>query len=267
MIDLNDVLLAMSNIPVDDPIAEIWGRQMQGGYKIIEYTGILPITINANGAPVLDYRIYGADGGVGELTENPYGYKLPMTVASKNLFDGEMESGYYDGNGEKQSSPNWIRCKDLVSVNPNTVYHAIIDNPERISGSVVFARCYDARGEYIGTTSQKVIRYYEEYEFTTLDNTAFISFYVSNSYNGMKIEIYQGRNTAQTVPVYIGENQLGEDEYVSYSDGKIYRIVDGTLIPTDPPVPLPEIPTIDGTAIIDYDGDPKPSQMYVKYKG
>lgn len=34
----------------------------------------------------------------------------------------------------------------------------------------------------------------------------------------------------------------------------------------DPPVPLPEIPTIKGETVIDYDGDPKPSQMYIKYK-
>ena len=67
-------------------------------------------------------------------------------------------------------------------------------------------------------------------------------------------------------PVYIGENQLDAGEYVSYGEQKIYRDVGGTLTPTDPPVPLPEIPTIDGTTIIDYDGTPKPSQMYVKYR-
>ena len=39
-----------------------------------------------------------------------------------------------------------------------------------------------------------------------------------------------------------------------------------TPIEEDPPVPLPEIPTINGTTIIDYDGTPKPSQMYIKYK-
>lgn len=60
MTNLNDVLLAMSNIPVVDPIAEIWGRGLQGGrYTVIEYTGALPITINANGEPLIDYRIYG----------------------------------------------------------------------------------------------------------------------------------------------------------------------------------------------------------------
>ena len=71
---------------------------------------------------------------------------------------------------------------------------------------------------------------------------------------------------ATTTPVYIGENQLGAGEYVSFSEQKIYRDIDGTLTPTDPPVPFPDIPTIKGETIIDYDGDPKPSQMYVKYR-
>ena len=73
------------------------------------------------------------------------------------------------------------------------------------------------------------------------------------------------KSRAATTPVYIGENQLGEDEYVSFSEQKIYREVSGTLTPTDPPVPLPDIPTIEGETVIDYDGTPKPSQMYVKY--
>jgi hypothetical protein len=74
-------------------------------------------------------------------------------------------------------------------------------------------------------------------------------------------------NTTQTILIYIGENKLNRNEYVSFSEQKIYRDDNGTLTPTDPPVSLPEIPTIDGTTIIDYDGDLKPSQMYVKYKG
>lgn len=95
MISLNDVLLAMSNIPVDDPIAEIWGRGLQGGYKIIEYTGSLPIIINANGNALLDYRIYGNTVqddtptpenpvdvvGCGERTEN-----IETLTANKLIF-------------------------------------------------------------------------------------------------------------------------------------------------------------------------------------
>ena len=40
-----------------------------------------------------------------------------------------------------------------------------------------------------------------------------------------------------------------------------------TPIEEDPPVSFPDIPTIKGETIIDYDGTPKPSQMYIKYKG
>ena len=387
MVNLNDVLLAMSNIPVDDPIAEIWGRGLQSGYKIIEYTGSLPITINADGDTLLDYRIYGADGGVGEQTEN--------------LFDGEMESGYYDNSGEKQSNQNWIRCKNFIRVNQNKTYHAVIVNNVGAIGSVVFARCYNARKEYIGTTTQSTIEYYKEYAFETLSDTEYVTFYISNTYSGLKIALfetvarkpyipygyklpmvtrsenlynkndpdivysaymnyagtiiqgsygdavkvsgyipinggqtYTGTNLMNsgagnyyayydtnkqllgtglaannmvfnsptnaayirttlvhrlsediamltegstapssyipyaktTTPVYIGENKLEENEYVSYGEQKIYRDVSGTLTPTDPPVPLPDIPTIKGETVIDYDGEPKPSQMYVKYK-
>lgn len=88
MTNLNDVLLAMSNIPVVDPIAEIWGRGLQGGgYTIIEYTGALPITINANGEPLIDYRIYGNTEQNGTPTpENPI---MPIGCGERteNLFD------------------------------------------------------------------------------------------------------------------------------------------------------------------------------------
>lgn len=39
-----------------------------------------------------------------------------------------------------------------------------------------------------------------------------------------------------------------------------------TPVEEDPPVPFPEIPTIKGETVIDYDGTPKPSQMYIKYR-
>lgn len=85
---------------------------------------------------------------------------------------------------------------------------------------------------------------------------------LSNSW--LQNNMYKVRAT--TIPVYIGENQLDADEYVSYGEQKIYRDVSGTLTPTDPPVPLPDISTIKGKTIINYDGTPKPSQMYVKYR-
>lgn len=99
MTNLNDVLLAMSNIPVVDPIAEIWGRGLQGGgYTIIEYTGALPLTIKANGEPLIDYRIYGNTVQNGTPTpENPI---LPIGC-------GERTENLFETESNMLSSLNW----------------------------------------------------------------------------------------------------------------------------------------------------------------
>lgn len=371
MISLNDVLLAMSNIPVDDPIAEIWGRGLQGGYKIIKYTGTLPITINANGDVLLDYRIYGADGGVG--------------VATENLIDA-------DNPGDQR-----------VELEPNTDY-CLCKYTGAGQGGVSNCNVYDENDNRLFGA---YINIWVSYSFTNPSNGAYaiISF---NSATKGKLSFTKGRannyaslypasyipygyklpmtvsdgNTEQTVPVYISDTQLAADEYVDFGEQKVYKrtenlwnpntaekkyisfegrvlnspsyalniipiesnatyyfyaseVYSGSqtlwqyrnnndeiigwdrnsravqragftapegatkviicfsnawvddkirdfgfyqrsteppeyipyVAPTDPPVPLPEIPTIDGTTVIDYDGDPKPSQMYVKYKG
>ena len=269
MISLNDVLLAMSNIPVDDPIAEIWGRGLQGGYKIIEYTGTFPITINANGDALIDYRIYGASGGVGEPTEigEPAGYKLPMTVMD-NLAPplSQWVDGYLavNGNIAQASASRKEKTSDFIEVKPSTRYVFGIEGNAFPRGTDDVA--WVAMGQYR-----------DDLTFITRDSTnkkSPFTFLTSSDTNYVRLsyrtygELLEPRLSENffSIPIYIGENQLEEDEYVSYSDGKIYRMVDGTLTPTEAPVPLPEIPTIDGTTVIDYDGTPKPSQMYVKYK-
>ena len=386
MISLNDVLLAMSNIPVDDPIAEIWGRGLQSGYKIIEYTGSLPITINENGDVLLDYRIYGADSGVGEPTENlwnpntaekkyivfdgtisnkqtfalntipieagstyyfyalenytnnitywqfqnnndeivgndrlsrnlqrasfdapsgatkviicfanawdndkirdfgvykrstaptsyiPYGYKLPMVTRGENLFDPNdpgIERGYYYGYnngittayGDNSWESGWIP----VTPGNYTFYLRRFH-----VGFYLYLNFYNSQKEFVNTILSRTNP--NGFYTVTITDVGYIRFNGINVYSTDWL-VARGNVTKYTpysrtdTPVYIGENQLKEDEYVSYSEQKIYRDVSGTLTPTDPPVPLPEIPTINGETIIDYDGTPKPSQMYIKYKG
>ena len=289
MIDLNDVLLAMSNIPVDDPIAEIWGRGLQGGYKIIEYTGALPIAISANGDALLDYRIYGADGGVGEPTESgePAGYKLPMTVYKQE----------FTVTNDMLDQSNWALSPAQL---PNPSYFIYFDITDLISKEECVAKIYknfsagytpgmlvvaltDAMSTLVGTTYRILNNNgtisNKEFDFSSWDKIYLCIGYgngfrseatkqskIDEVFGNWKILIAPVSQTRE-VPVYIGENQLDAGEYVSYSDGKIYRMVGGTLTPTDPPVPLSDIPTIKGETVIDYDGEPKPSQMYVKYKG
>ena len=269
MVSLNDVLLAMSNIPVDDPIAEIWGRGLQGGYKIVEYTGSLPITITANGDALIDYRIYGADGGAGEQTESgePAGYKLPMTVTD-NLAPqlSQWVDGYITVSGSISPPLGARREKssDFIEVKPNTEYVFGIEGgafPQGTDGEWAASGLYRDDRTFIRRASTD-----RDSPFTFL--TSSETKYIRLSYRTYG-ELWEPRlsENSFSIPVYIGENQLGEGEYVSYGEQKIYRDVSGTLTPTDPPVPLPEIPTIKGETVIDYDGEPKPSQMYVKYKG
>lgn len=38
------------------------------------------------------------------------------------------------------------------------------------------------------------------------------------------------------------------------------------LVPTDPPAPFPQIPTVAGTTVIDYNGEPKPEKVELTYR-
>lgn len=401
MISLNDVLLAMSNIPVDDPIAEIWGCGLQGGYRIIEYTGSLPITIRANGDVLLDYRIYGADGGVGVATENLVDFEawlvregVPYTKDGNcYTITGSLNKLY--------SNPYYFSDTDIyVSISGimtipigSNIRIYIIKRDGTISGSVALGGDSNIR------LTQNVLGAGIKFDYAstgpcTVDNLMLNLGRTALPYipYGYKLPMTVGDgDTTQTVPIYIGENQLDAGEYVSYGEQKIYKhtenlcppqdsgawnagyinttgnVSDPTsakeiysdyiavssdqtynfknfnsfpagnagswyavgiydanknfilrpassqygsnnnlqyhlpsnaayvrltfrtydtidnqlsftlgnipptqfvpyIMPTNPPAPLPQIPTIDGTTIIDYDGDPKPSQMYVKYK-
>lgn len=399
MTSLNDVLLAMSNIPVDDPIAEIWGRGLQGGYKIIKYTGSLPITINADGNALLDYRIY---GGVGVATENLYNWRTdtkysyiiaqgsiwqsgtsdnkvsdkipvvggktyllvnPITVYGTGLYavfykannvalssvllslnttvytlEAPPEAAYFRSslkrNGDENdvtmfiegstAPPNYIPygyklpmtvyTQEFVVTNDmldqsnwvlsppdllNDSYFIYFDITDFISKEECVAKIYEnfsagytpgllvvaltdgvytlVGQEYRILKNDGVISN-KEFDFSSWDKIYLCigygdGFHTDNT-KQQKINEFFGNweiliaptSQTQESPVYIGDAPLDEGEYVSFSEQKIYRDVSGTLTPTDPPVPLPKIPTIKGETVIDYDGEPKPSQMYIKYK-
>lgn len=43
------------------------------------------------------------------------------------------------------------------------------------------------------------------------------------------------------------------------------KSIEDYLTPTDPPAPFPQIPTVAGTTVIDYDGAPKPDKVELTY--
>jgi hypothetical protein len=73
--------------------------------------------------------------------------------------------------------------------------------------------------------------------------------------------------TSTITPIYIGDDPLGENEYIDYQAGKIYRMIDGVLTPTDPPVILPALPTAEGKTVVDYAGSgTSPEKVLLKYR-
>lgn len=85
------------------------------------------------------------------------------------------------------------------------------------------------------------------------------------------------QNTKLEIVAESSENFLmiflcGDSDYSQYGGISASLNANGangeisTNIPTDPPVPLPALPTCEGNTVIDYDGTPAPSSVYVKYK-
>lgn len=386
--EYKDVVKIFGGGTLQKEIIKVWSREAQEYVyeSSVEYTGTLPITINANGDALIDYRICGTDGGVGEPTENLFDIDNALENYVINTKTGIPD---YITNYEYVLSdyiPIAVRSTVTISAKVSKTsgsgaHWAIYDeNKTFISGGIAFyAGVFAPRIKVVDTSGAAFIRVDYALENLTdcmlnLGSTALP--YEPYGYK-LPMTVSDG-NTVQSAPVYIGENQLGEGEYVSYGEqkiykrtenlfdgnyvhayidlvryiysemnntrtavvkvdpsttyivkkfdnsnrfiiaeapeypqlGKVYNVINSTntseltittgndtiyiliyvsnesfeprltvtnslvnpdsFIPyiytQDPPVPFPEIPTIDGKTVIDYDGDPKPSQMYIKYR-
>lgn len=254
-------------------------------------SGALPLTaVKTTGEDILDYKIYGASGGVGDVTSGtePTGYKVSMSVASNNLIDCEsgwqsrLGDGTYTGDNMTGTltltARNWFW--KVVKVKPNTNY---IFNGQCTDYSLAVGYgCYGSNSGVPETTDVIFSSFavnLPNFEFNS-GNRDEIALYLycggstegTSTYTNLRISEGADKNfipySKTTTPIYIGSDPLGEGEYVDYGEGKIYRMSGGTLTPTDPPVSLPALPTVDGTTIVDYAGQSAavPSRFYAKYK-
>ena len=206
-------------------------------------TGVPPLTFVSNGKNLVDYRIYGASGGVGDRAEN--------------LFDASMafEAGYINDIGDIITvDNNMVHTRDYIPIK-NSSQYVLAGKlvPPEIIASVAM---YDAQKNYIsritGSAGQNRI------VFTTTNNCSYVRFNVNDGYfgfhfdpntimlnNGYKIPIVCG---GATTNIYLNE-PLGENESISMNDTGL------------------SIPTINGTNILTVDTEVQPSKMYIKYGG
>lgn len=121
---INKYFLAKMNIPA---YLKKFLYNRYYGY-IIE--GVPPITFKGNGKNLIDYRIYGASGGVGDRTKNLFNYN---TVTEGYRIQWETGNLYQDESAI---------MSDYIPVEENSIYNCNID---------VYFLGYDTNFNYLGT--------------------------------------------------------------------------------------------------------------------
>ena len=217
-------------------------------------TGIPPLTFVSNGENLVDYRIYGASGGVGDRTEN--------------LFDRDSESvaGYINDSGVIIPSPSdySISTYDYINVLPNTYYSYkafIAANPSESTHKTI-------RVSYYKSDKMFFSRYFESGNGLTKKTirTPIGCFYVRLSIddNLENVMLWKGSSDVSVyepygykIPIVCGETTtniyldepLEENETISMSDTGV------------------SIPTINGSNTLSIGTAVQPSKVFIKYGG
>lgn len=216
MVSIADVLRAGKGLPVDDPVAAIWGRKLGGNYTVETYTGTLPAELEGTMAGRLrGYKIWGNTGGAG--VETAEGFKLPMAVypvlpdvtAPNLVYDHHSlyninESGVIE---MEHSSLGYVRVeKDKPYMifhtghMTNTIYGFFTEVP------VIRSQTYDgARHSFTG-----------DYEPVISPVDGYLAIVVSE-------EAEACCTAVETVDIFIGDRSLGKDEYVDTAPGSVRR--------------------------------------------
>lgn len=214
-------------------------------------TGVPPLTFVSNGKNLVDYRIYGATGGVGDRM--------------RNLFDKNSESvaGFINDSGAIATISNYpISTYDYINVLPNTYYSYkafIAANPNESTQKTIRVSYYTSNKAFISRhfeigngLTKKAIRTPNNCFYVRLsvdDNLENVMLWKGPSdvsvYEpyGYKVPIVCG---GEITNIYLDE-PLNEGESISMSDTGV------------------SIPTINGTNILTVDTAVQPSDMYIKY--
>lgn len=255
-------------------------ESIKGGNIIKTVSGICPVTLeNCAEGNLLDYKIYGAEGRVGNQT--------------KNLFDISRWSGSGVGNQtiSKTTLPNYpgIEFMRYIDGGNSITFTADFKENTQYTFTVLMHRAQDATAQHTnmqiyytdGTYSNCVIPRDALKSFTstsgkTVKNIKSSSSFSAATYFDLSVtQIEEGAKATTFEPsgyviplkmndtihkAYLGMNQLGIDDYLDYENRCIVKS-DGTKTHID----LPEIPLIEGTNTFDVETAVKPSNVSLTY--
>ena len=169
----------------------------------------------------------------------PYGYKIPVTVSGKNLFDGNMQQGaYLVAEGDYTEVTNYICNKNPIYVDDTKNYY--ISRKDASEGYLQYILCYGENDTYLGYVSVSN----KGSTFKPLENTKYINFDIVKASDKSNIttqeagliqieegtaateyEPYQGSTTTN---IYLDEPLRKVRDYadhIDFASGKVVRNV------------------------------------------
>ena len=184
----------------------------------------------------------------------PYGYEVDMATGTNILQNSEIEQDGWQAQvgttPRKIVNPKRCRSKDIYPISGEKIFYDF----KSLNINIAFV---DSNGISLGGSGFKT----GTGSVDAPENAAKCLFIIANTDVTANITPAQviaagiwASIDATITPIYIGDNPLDKDEYVDYQDGKVYRMINGTLTPTDAPAPFPALPTIDGETVVDYAG-------------
>lgn len=224
-----------------------------------EAEGVPPIYFNGIGKDLLDYRIDGANGGVGDLITNisdtNYNkYKVPIIVKGKNIYNETLypitsgkfinaKTGVVSNNSAYSATLDYIPCSQYVG-------KTMILN-KRPGGANTGIAYYDINQDFISGTKNDNGTEGTPMTFVIPANAEYMRFTIPSNETEIQIEFgnistnYEQYVEPITANVYLNSPIL-EGESISKSDTNI------------------SIPTIKGTNILVVDTQVPPNEVYVK---
>ena len=255
-------------IPLDQMPTEIASIQSCGGATMKTVEGTLPLTVVGVGHRLEDYKIYGAEGGVGNKNKNlfnPYtlikGYEAQWSDGAlvKNI-NGAI-SDYIDIEGASKITVTILTETNGGASHPLTFYDA---DKNYIQISDKLGLLTDKPGQRSKTfTVPEGAKYCRFYILTNYSkgNTVWAQIEVGDTFTGYVPYGYE-------VPIKVNDDvytipsiypQLGNDDYIDFENRKV--VIGGVSTMME----LPEIHLSNGTNIIDVDTAVKPSKMSVSF--
>lgn len=242
-------------------------ESIKGGNIIKTVSGICPITLeNCVEGNLLDYKIYGAEGGVGDL---------------ENLFDKHYDVGYV-GTAPNVSasagglSTEWYALDDIgldftLALNPNEATTSIVVGYIQSNDKSTIELRKGFRNAADLTIN---VDNFSNFSISTTQYK-YIKFYVNTAAKVNDIRVYKGLNNKLTTPygfwfpLKVNETEykllldinssLQAGDYLDFENRK--AVINGVTTMVD----LPEIPLIEGTNTFNVETTVKPSSVSLTY--